>query len=756
MSAMTGAARAKVWPGARVAVLSPTPTHPQDFGNRKRVHAICKRYTDEGALVTFVHYPAELEWRGQLPWRAEREMSQAWAQHFTVGPTRTLHTDPRGYNHSIDEWWDHSIGDFLHWLFSVQTFDIFIVNYSWLSKALEYAPKSTFKILDTHDKFSGRRGMLEQLGLNPEFFYTSESEERVALGRADLVWAIKQEEAQQLAQMTETPVLAMPHLDPLRPLARPAPDPDGYFRVGVIGARNNVNRMNINAFLQVAEPVFRNGFAPIKVVIAGTVCSLIENVGSPFVELRGRVDDVEDFYASVDCVAVPMRVSTGLKIKTGEAISLGVPVVSLAHAFEGYEPAHELHTLRDFPDMARALTELSFAPRETLDALASASRAAHRKTSTAIQEAFRRSDVFARDKRQLIVIAVDSRAFLEGSIFNLALASMREYLSSLCMLMVVVVRGKASEVAANPAAVDRFGRVVVASDLDDAEALRPLLAEHGVEVVAVDEFLKRAQPALVVADALHPALRTESTPDAVLISRVEMMAFSEGRPYFEVPAGGYARAYAATPALSAETASRIAASGAEHLPAPCFWRSHHIRFPRMRDMSGTRSVALLGRPGAPAVQMAAAMARAWKLNPFAVCGLGEEPPPDQALPWFSADDYIAQLLAARTPLPSFAVDLSTGQPGLPLCRELLERLRVPTIATAPIALHRSFAAEPNLLRAATEGELWTSLRFLAQESDEVIDHALGIVWSDQNSDRGWAWIWRYCTNLFETRDAQFT
>src|ERR1700754_3756426 len=168
------AARAKVWPGARVAVLSPTPTHPQDFGNRKRIYRVCSRYKEEGAQVTFIHYPAELEWRGRLPLRPQREMSDCWSQHFTVPPTRTLHDDPRGRHHTIDEWWDHAIGDFLTWLFSVEAFDIFIVNYSWLSKALDYAPRTTFKILDTHDKFSGRRQMLETLGLDPEFFYTTE------------------------------------------------------------------------------------------------------------------------------------------------------------------------------------------------------------------------------------------------------------------------------------------------------------------------------------------------------------------------------------------------------------------------------------------------------------------------------------------------------------------------------------------------------------------------------------------------------
>ena len=156
------------------------------------------------------------------------------------------------------------------------------------------------------------------------------------------------------------------------------------------------------------------------------------------------------------------------------------------------------------------------------------------------------------------------------------------------------------------------------------------------------------------------------------------------------------------------------------------------------------------------MRMAAAMARAWKLKPLAICGLGETPPADSSLPWFKADDYVHQILAARVSVPSFAVDLSAGQPGLPLCRELLERLRVPTISSSAVALPRSFVGRPDVLRATTESELWESLRFLACEPDETVERAFNVSWADQETDAGWAWIWRYCLSLFETRDAQFT
>lgn len=746
------------WAGARILVLSPTPTHPQDYGNRKRIFQVCKRFADEGARITFVHYPAEAEWRETLPWRAEREMSAAWAQYYPIGPTRGLHTSPNGRHHTIDAWWDEAIGNFLRWLFSVQSFDIFVVNYSWLSKAFECAPKSVFKILDTHDRMSGRREMLESLGLDPEFFYTTEDDERIALSRADLVWAIKKEEAALFAHLAATPVLTLPHLDPFRPMERPAPDLDGYLRVGIIGARNNINRINITGFVEAAEPVFRNAFAPLKLVIAGSVCEMLGDLGGPFVELRGPVESVADFYRTIDCVAVPMRVSSGLKIKTGEALSLGLPVISLAHAFEGYEPSDRLHGLAEFSDMAEALVDLAFAPRDRLDALAEASQRSHTKTSAVIAETFRRTGDLVQAGRRLIVIAVDSRAFVTDSIFNLALISAHDYLRRLANIVILVVRGSAAHVADNMAAVDRFRRVVVGRDLHDAEPLQGTLAALGVDLFDVEAFLRHMRPKVLMVDALHPAMFRDCCADSVAISRSEMIAFSEGGGAFEVPGAGYRRAFVAAPAMSREAAAAVAASGAEFLFEPIFWRSASIRFPRVKARGDTKTVALLGTPEAPAVAMAAAIVKAWRLKPHVVCGISEVArslPEDASIPCARADAYIAAITSAQMPPPHFAIDLSAGGLGLSLCREFLERLRIPVVSTAAVGLHGSLGMRTLPLRATTEGELWQAVRAFAMDPDAAHDHAFDAVWRDLEGDHGWAWLWRYCSRLFETDDAEF-
>ena len=732
----------KAWPGARVAVLSPTPTHPQDFGNRKRVHRICSRYVEEGARLTFIHYPAEMDWRGQLPFRGAKAMDAAWAHHFTVAPSRHLHVDPKGRYHEIDEWWDEAIGNFLSWLFSTETYDIFIVNYSWLSRALEYAPPNTFRILDTHDKFSGRRELLESLGLPPEFFYTNEAQESIALNRADLVWAIKQEEAEQLARLCKVPVLAMPHLDKLRPMERASPDPDGYLRVGIIGARNNINRINITEFLASAEPVFRQSFAPVKLMIAGSVCDLLQEIDSPFVELIGQVDQVEDFYRRVDCVAVPMRRSTGLKIKTGEALSLGLPVVSLAHAFEGYEAASALHRLNDFREMAEALVELAFEPKPRLELLASASAQAHRRTNAVVGRAFRRSDALALDRRRLVVFTADSRAFIQGSIEHLALKSAIDALKDQAAVAVLVVSGDAAAVAANAPLVERYRRVFAAKDLSGSAERREELSALGVESFEVGELLASLAPMVVIADAVHPALWTVDLPQTCLLLRMEL---AESGDVAAGAQGTYRRVVWSAPALTPEIAALMDGQDAAFEAAPVLWHAPALAWRRARNMSGRKALAVIGANDGVLCAMIADMAVACALDAYGVCRDGARV--NCALSCFEMRRYLEDIFKGVRPPPEFAIDLG----GLALCREMLERLHVPVVSVERTGLHRSLDGS-NPLKASTEMELWNAIRFHAVSPAPPPGTVLD--WQYLEGDGGWRGLWQRCTEYLDMHDAE--
>lgn len=745
---MTDAKKRRSWEGERVLMLSPTPTHPQDFGNRKRIFQICRRLQAEGAEITLAHYPAEAEWRRAIPWESEHAMARAWTQYYTIPPSRGLHAPAKGDHHAIDEWWDDSIGTFLRWLFSVQPFDSFIVNYAWLSRAFEFAPPPVVRILDTHDKKSGRRELLESHGIAREFFFTTEEQEAVALNRAHLVWAIKDEERVQFERIGRTPAIAMPHLDPLHPIPRPEPDPDGYMRVGFLAARNSINQVNISEFLKIAAPIFRRTFAPVKIVIAGSICDNL-NVGDvPFVEVRGRVADVDAFYRSVDCVAIPMVFSTGLKIKTGEAISASMPIVSTAHAFEGYAPMDAMHSLADHEAVANALVDLSFAPRSRLNELAAASMRSHAATARIIGEGFARTRALVREKQQSIVVAVDSRAFVPGTIFNLVLNSLTDYLRALANVTILIVKGSAADVIRNQSAVDGFGRVAVSADLPGATESAADLARMRVRAVDVGTYLTDRGIKVLVADAMHPAFHTEAVRNTVLFARLEMIAHSEGRADIGLAGAKTRRTFVVSPYASQQAASVQAAASGSLVLAPCFNRARDLMRGFSRQ-SPERTVALLGSTNSRAMTLAVTLAASWGFQPLVVTGLDASPP------HLDAASYAHALLAGRATEPAFAVDLSGGQLGLQLCREILERQGVPVVAVGPAGLHNSIGHTTFPFTVGTESQLFDVFRAFALEPQSVRHAVFQNTRAVLESDRGWAYMWAFCKQLFETQDAEF-
>ncbi len=355
-------------------VISPTPTHPQDHGNRKRVFEICSRLKNMGAKIHFAHYASEHDWRDARPAYAEAQMRATWDGYDLIAPSRPLHMGAIERDHSIDEWEDPALSVYVNWVCGVQRFDAVIVNYTWLSFCLNSVPDGVFKILDTHDAFGKRRTMLEQMGIGPEFFHTTPEEEAKGLARADLVWAIKEDEREYFTrELGVKNCLTMLHAEPGNSVWREQISDDGFLRAGVIGARNNVNRRNLEEFLSVALPQFSHYLADVKIVIAGGCADDFLDFQHPNVEIVGRVPHVEDFYRHVDVVIAPIAVSTGLKIKVAEAMGSGAPLVALAHATEGFPTQEPRHLLRDFKEMAMELIKLAF-DRDQLPGLAEGSR----------------------------------------------------------------------------------------------------------------------------------------------------------------------------------------------------------------------------------------------------------------------------------------------------------------------------------------------------------------------------------------------
>ena len=367
----------------RALVVAPTPTWPLNYGNRKRIYSVCSKLQSLGFEIHYVHYASEGDWRDYIPIETRKRMDEQWDIVDHVWPSKPLHDWPKeGDDHRIDEWWDWALENHLSKTFASREYDVCIVNYTWLSKALELAPEKTYKVLDTHDKFSGRRELLASQGIGKEFFHTTEDQEVIALDRADLVWAIKEEEEADFKMMgTKAKVSTLLHIDDRREAFSPSTEEGIKF--GFIGANNNINRVNILRFIERATPIFKKYCAPLTVEIAGSICNDIEVKDNPFFKTVGYVDSIDQFYDGIHAAIIPMEFSTGLKIKVAEALSHTKPMFSHKHAMEGFTACHDFHELTSFEEMALAMSDCSYASDE-LVYLSDASAKSHNVTEQKI------------------------------------------------------------------------------------------------------------------------------------------------------------------------------------------------------------------------------------------------------------------------------------------------------------------------------------------------------------------------------------
>lgn len=593
------AAAGRGWAGARVLVLSPVPTWPVTFGNRNRILQVNRALQRAGASIALLHYPSDEEWRTRLQRPAMAEMARQWEEVFHCPVTRPLHPRPaHGPDHAIDEWWDPAIGQMLDWLFRLGRYDALLVNYTWLSKALEHAPPGVLRILDTHDRFSGRRDLLAAHGLAPEYFHTTEPEERTALDRADIVWAIKEEEAAFFRGLTQREVRTLPHVEPAAP-APPARAPDGVLRLGIVGGRNNVNATNIREFVKVADAYLRRTLLPVEVLVAGSVCSLLEGLSLPWLRLVGTVESMDELYASVDAVLAPLAFSTGLKIKVGEALSRGLPLVSHAHAFEGYAPAHAFHTCPDFAAMMHAVHRLVREPAGLADLRAASHRSVAAAEATVAETLAHAGSLAGRLPPSVVISLRFEQMRLDSLVFDHVLDAAR-YTG---FRAPVVVHLAGDPAAAEPAALRLLaptGRVVV----DPASGALPddlavLLAEETQPRRDSLEALL-AEPHLIAWFAAPPP----GPPPAAVRTRLGVvnaaaMASQGGLAALAPLAAAFPRFLVLEDAPSRAVAAFARATGAEIATAPLLWRREESRLLAALRAAPPGPVALLAEtPGA--------------------------------------------------------------------------------------------------------------------------------------------------------------
>jgi glycosyltransferase involved in cell wall biosynthesis len=324
---------------------------------------LARQILDAGHTATFLLYGQE-----SVSPESIEAMKVFWPSFYFVPHRAHNRVKSRGKYWGIDDWYHADLEAAVRFLSTQQEYDAVICEYVFFSKSLELFDNRILKILNCHDRMSGRAEMLLKNGIEPDFFFTTAEEEGKALDRADLILAIQAEEKKYFEGLTDRCVIEVGH--PVEEHILPESNrPRLPIRIGYLGSNNSLNRKSIQLFLDAMKGT--SGLAgKVKLVLAGSICSTIDD---PAVDCLGFVDREEAFFHGIDLFINPMLDGTGLKIKTLSAIRHGVPVLATEAASAGIPVKRAEHRCTSMEELVQALQGVVAHPGRHLAELRQAS-----------------------------------------------------------------------------------------------------------------------------------------------------------------------------------------------------------------------------------------------------------------------------------------------------------------------------------------------------------------------------------------------
>lgn len=354
----------------KILIASLVPTHPTTVGNRARLLALSSSLRELGHDVHFAYAPMEAGSAEDMrkffgaerlhlaeyhrPGRLAQRLGQIWRRVLA-----RLRLE-RAYTYGVDDWYDRSLDAFFHELARKIDFDVVIVVYVFLSRALLQFPSRTLKIIDTHDRFTDRHQMFLAAGQHPGWFSTTLRQEVKGLERAEVVLAIEGRERDFFAKhLPRRSVLTVGHI------ARESPPITSWEQrqansILLVGTNYPPNLEGLKFVLEQVLPLVHAKRPEAFILLAGTLCFAIPD--SPHVQKLGVVKEIADAYARAWVATNPVYAGSGQCIKSLEALGYGMPLVTTRTGARGLPDAAPAAFIqvedRDAQGMADALIRL--------------------------------------------------------------------------------------------------------------------------------------------------------------------------------------------------------------------------------------------------------------------------------------------------------------------------------------------------------------------------------------------------------------
>lgn len=334
--------------GSRILMISPTPTHPQDAGNRARIFQLSEQIRSMGYDLHFLYYQME-----DMDLNA---MEQYWGNRLTVftpgtgnsragfscknlllrfggrwGVSRSRRWDLNNNSLEMGEWRDRGFERAVQRIQAVKKFPVVWVEYVFISKILDCFDLSVKKIIDTHDVFSHRHRYMAEHGIKPEWFSSTPEMEREGLKKADHVIAIQERDADFFRSLGMSQVTTIGHFTGIHAAKKGAVQK----RILFVGSHNPINLKTWDFFERDILKLIKKRVPSSSVWVVGNICERIPD--NYRYQKLGVRDDLHAIYGSSSLAVNPVIWGTGLKIKIIEALAHGCPVVTTRHGLLGIE-----------------------------------------------------------------------------------------------------------------------------------------------------------------------------------------------------------------------------------------------------------------------------------------------------------------------------------------------------------------------------------------------------------------------------------
>ena len=337
-----------------ILYFSPFPSHPRSHGNQVLIQQFGKRFQSLGHKVHFALLQSHLYTR-----QDEQAMIDAW-DTFDILPN----SHPLGANGSaipFDGWYENGLGEHIRVLCARYDIDIAFCHYIFQSKLLEFIPSHALKVINTHDKMGDRYDMLRRNGQPLEFFSCTPEEEGAYLKRADVVVAMREEEAHYFDTVAgRNLAIVIPYFEDPHYLNKPFNVLD---HVGIVASANRINLACVRQCLEAIDGRLAGAPCPFVVHIAGQVNDMVSHLPAvqasifrkPWVRLHGFVADIAKFYGDMDLIVSPVIMGTGMNIKTVQAMAYGMPLLTTACGSKGIETGDPMHSHADLEALTDSL-----------------------------------------------------------------------------------------------------------------------------------------------------------------------------------------------------------------------------------------------------------------------------------------------------------------------------------------------------------------------------------------------------------------